>query len=1203
LDSANLHKTDNAVCPFTGLTVISKPEWTNIKVSQKASVTFKLIGNAIIYITPIGDVSDIATENSIKKRKEFLITNNLVDKQYVEIRDYSMMKGKPSKKSRIMMSDALLQEATANNLLGFWAFNAPLYVRMAFSVGRKLFRTQVPVDALKNYKDAILEAVRVLLLNNIIKESDYSGINPENHPDDATGNTYTSSQLHDYSQDLLAFLGTINWDKTGTIAGEINSDHPFKSVFDAVEIIKSDSDDLFKKQQQDRHKLQESESRYRTILESIDDSYYEVDLKGNFTFFNQSLCEVCGYSEKELKGMNYREVSDVENKHKIFKLFNSIYREEKLTSKSFEWEFINKSGKTIFLEASVSLIRDKNNTPKGFRGIIRDMSDRRDAEKKQQEAQKELELLNDALEKAIERTNMMVAESAMAYLELDQIFKASSEGIWVIHSSFEILRVNDTFLNIVGKTQEEIKDKKCYKVFPNHLCHTPDCPLTRIMSGYTAHFECDLNVEFLEGTTTPYILSAFPFKDTIDETIGAVIGLRDISERIKAEELQAEKIKAEADNLAKSNFLANVSHEIRTPLNGIIGMTELIENTPLDENQQTIFNTIANEAKSLVQIISDVLDFSKIEAGKFGLEKTIFNLRHLIEDVADNLAIRAHQKGLEFISSVYPELPEKVKGDPGKFRQILMNLAGNALKFTHKGEIELSVAFHSLNDERLTLYCSIRDTGIGIPEESQEKIFECFTQADDSTTRKYGGTGLGTAISKQLIELMDGDIGLKSVPGKGSTFWFTIKFCIVQDKPALLFKTFQEKLCGLIVDGNKRHSNVLVSYIKSWGLISEEAGNNEKALSLYIESLKNNEPYDFILISHPLPETTGFELAGQIKSLNNGTTPPVIIITPVGWAGDGKVCSDAPVEGCITSPVKYEELLEEIKKVTSLQPEELINILPMDQTGNKPSEINNKNIKILLAEDYPTNQQVALAHLCDAGYQVDLAENGEEAVAKFKEGPYNIVLMDIQMPVMGGFDATKSIRRIEVDALPVTSPRTPVIAMTAHAMSGYRQVCLDADMDDYIAKPLLRKSLLEMVEKWTGVLPETNRIEKEIPEITSPEPTNARPDTSPMNYDKALEEFVGKKDILTKVLDVFLQNVNKQIVMLHTAISEKDAETLKREAHTIKGGAANLTAQKLSELAYDLELIGKSENLENAGSTLDSFEKEFRRLEDYLNGL
>ena len=1203
MDFSTLHMANSAACPFSGLPVTSKPEWTDIPVAKNASVTFKLIGNAIVFTSPIGPVSDTSTQNSLKKRKEFLITNGLADKKYVEIRDYSLMKGKPTKKSRIMMSDALLKEATNKHLLGFWAFNTPLHVRMAFTVGKKLFKAPVPVDALKNYKDAVIEAVRILMLNNIIKESEYRGINPESHQNNDTETTYTASQIQEYSQDLLAFLGTINWDKSGITPGEINTTHPFRSVFEAVEIIKSDIDDLFMKQKKNKRKLQESESRYRTILESIDDGYYEVDLKGDFTFFNKSLCDICGYSEKELMGMNYSMVADVENRHKIFKIFNSAFREEKTTQKSFEWEFISKKGEIVYLEASVSLIRDKENAPKGFRGIVRDMHERRLAEKKQQESRIELEVLNTELEKAIERTNLMVAESAMAYLELDQIFKASTEGIWVIHSSFEIMRVNDTFLRIVDQTHENIKDKKCFNVFPNRLCHTPDCPLTRIMAGETAQIECDLDVEFTPGETKPYILSAFPFKDTIDETIGVVIALRDITERIKAEKLHEEKIKAEADTLAKSNFLANVSHEIRTPLNGIIGMTELIENTSLDEHQKNIFNTISNETKSLLTIISDVLDFSKIEAGKFGLEKTVFNLRDLIEDIADSLAIRAHQKGLDFISFIAPELPVNVKGDPGKLRQILMNLAGNALKFTHTGEIAIRIEASETKNGQLTLYCSVRDTGIGIPGESQEKIFECFTQADESTTRKYGGTGLGTAISKQLIELMGGEIGLKSIQGKGSTFWFTIKLCETSEpseSPESIIVPFQTKLRGLIVDNNKANREVITWYMESWGLISTEAGNEEEALSLYIESAETESPYDFILISHPLPETTGFELAEQLKGLYNSKTPPIVVITPVGWAGDGKICMDSPIEGCLTSPVKYEELKSEIKKATNNENNKLTPILQFNPIENKPVKINKNDIRILLVEDYPTNQQVALAHLCDAGYQVDLAENGEEAVSKFRHNAYNIVLMDIQMPVMGGFEATKAIRHIEA-SISENINRLPVIALTAHAMSGYEQVCIDAEMDDYLSKPLLRKSLLAMVEKWTGAVPQSKNPVAEY--AIEPEAVDNNTEGAPMDYDKALEEFVGKKDVLTKVLNVFRQNVSRQIGRLRTAVSENNAELLKQEAHTLKGGAANLTAEKLSDLAHQLEVIGMSENLDTAGPVLDNFEKEFKRLEDYLNSL
>ncbi|MCP4763261.1 MAG: PAS domain S-box protein, partial [archaeon] len=405
----------------------------------------------------------------------------------------------------------------------------------------------------------------------------------------------------------------------------------------------------------------------------------------NLTFFNDALCRIYGYSREKLLGMNYKLYCDKQNREIIFQNFNTLYLEEKTSGHVFNWEFIQEDGDKIFVETSVSLIKDNNNVTIGFRGMVRDITERIEIEKNQIG-------INIELEQAIERSNKMVAESAMAYLELDQIFQASTEGMWVISSSFDVLRVNKMFSSIINKEHSQIKGKKCYEIFPIHLCHTSQCPLSRIISGSTTHIELDFEIKKdNQNSSTPFILSAFPFRDTGNEIIGAVVGLKDITERKNAEKLEAEKIKAEAENLSKSEFLANMSHEMRTPLNGIIGMTELIQNTKLDEKQKNIFDTIVNESTALVEIINDVLDFSKIEAGKFELENLTFDLSHMLESVSNSMNLRAQQKGLDLNTFFSPDVPSFVAGDPGRLRQILMNLLGNSLKFTQTGEIFLKV--------------------------------------------------------------------------------------------------------------------------------------------------------------------------------------------------------------------------------------------------------------------------------------------------------------------------------------------------------------------------------------------------------------------------------------------------------------------------------------------------------------------------------
>ncbi|MCP4671739.1 MAG: response regulator, partial [Desulfobacula sp.] len=756
--------------------------------------------------------------------------------------------------------------------------------------------------------------------------------------------------------------------------------------------------------------------------------------------------------------------------------FNDLYKGG-TSEHAFDWEFIKKDGSKIYVETSVALMKDNKDRTIGFRGIVRDRTERVQSEKDSAEINEELASLNDELEMSIERANQMTAESAMAYLELDQIFQASTEGMWVISSSFDILRVNKMFLSIIDKSNEEIIGKKCYEVFPIHLCHTQKCPLSRIMDDSVNHVEFDIEVKIKDSSSNPFILSAYPFRDVGNEIIGAVIGLKDITERKKSETLQEEKIKAEADNLAKSAFLANMSHEMRTPLNGIIGMTELIEDTDLNDNQKKIFDTISNEAKSLVGIVSDVLDFSKIEAGKFDLENIEFDLRHLIDNVSSSIAMRARQKGLEFISFLSPDVPCIVIGDPGRLRQILINLAGNSLKFTHKGEIFIHAKkLDDLDEDKVKIRFSVKDTGIGIAKDKQKKIFESFTQADGSTTRKYGGTGLGTAISRQLVEMMGGEIGVESEEGKGSIFWFTIEFLKQTDTKGALKREDVDlnNLKVLVVDQNQNNRYVQIEYLNAWGCSPVEAKDEKEALSIYKESVSSQDPFDLLLIGSLLHGTTGFDLAGQIRAIKVLKKIPIILLTSVGWKGDSKICKDLEIEGYLTKPVKWDDLREAIKLVLGISMDDEQPASQTLVTRHTIAEAHRNEKKILLVEDYPTNQMVALAHLDEAGHQVDLAENGQEAVNMYKQKYYDIILMDIQMPIMGGFDATKMIRSLEAEfkkndteKIPINMERVPIIAMTAHAMEGYKKLCFEAGMDDYITKPLLREGLLALVNKWT----------------------------------------------------------------------------------------------------------------------------------------
>ena len=713
-----------------------------------------------------------------------------------------------------------------------------------------------------------------------------------------------------------------------------------------------------------------------------------------------------------------------------------------------------------------------------------------------------------------------------------------------------------------------------------------ECPIADAVRDGKAFHKDDEVLWRADGSSFPAEYWSHPVQRN-GQTVGAVITFVDITERRAAQQaMQDAKEAAEAASRAKSEFLANMSHEIRTPMNGIIGMTELALDTTLTDEQREYLSMVKLSADSLLVVINDILDFSKIEAGKMELDCAVFNLREVLEDTIRSFGVTAGEKRLELVCDIASDVPDVVAGDPTRLRQVVVNLLGNAFKFTDRGEIVLQAEVQQLLDQSVELRFTVRDTGIGIPKGKQGLIFEAFAQADGSSTRKYGGTGLGLTISNRLVAMMGGRIWLESESGQGSAFHFTARFGLASAAANRTEFEGQASLAGvpaLIVDDNPTNRRILEMTLLQWGMKPTMVATGWAALAELRRAGEAGRAIPLVLLDAQMPQLDGFATAAKIKQDPGLPTATIMMLTSGGQRGDADRCRQLGISAYLSKPVRQWELREAVLRVLGLRPRqgESARLVTRHSLQETP-----RHLRILLAEDNAVNRELTVRILSKRGHSVTVAANGRLALEALDTQAFDVILMDVQMPEMDGFEATGAIRKMEA----VTGTRIPIIAMTAHAMLGDRERCLGAGMDGYISKPVQAEDLIKLTEALaTGAKGPVDAV---------PDPPSAV-----LDRNLALARVDGDEALLADLAKLFCEESPKMLAALLQAVSRKDAERLQRAAHSLKGAVATFAAHDAFEAALKLERLGRAGDLSGAEKAYEALESQIERLRSVLQTL
>ncbi len=891
------------------------------------------------------------------------------------------------------------------------------------------------------------------------------------------------------------------------------------------------------------------------LLEIVNDLVLSVSLDGHhLLYINNAAPQIYGLSLSELSHDDQAWFSaiHVDDQPTVLEILNQLMRAEADRIEN-AFRIVRPNGEIRWMQAAFCLIREQDQTPARIGCVAKDVTKRLTAEQRLDESK-------------------AIYHSLVESLPIN-VFRKDREGRIVFGNARYCRTLGRSLEDLLGKTDEDLfapalADK--YRQDDRWVLQT-GLPFHDI-EEHPGPDETSIFVEVLKA----------PVTDASGRRVGIQGMYWDVSERKRAEQaLCTAKELAEAASRAKSDFLANMSHEIRTPLNAVLGITELLLDSILDSSQRDYLKMVYESSEALLNLINDILDFSKIEAGKLELESQSFHLRDRLGDTMRSLAPRAHAKGLELAMSIDHRIPQRLIGDISRLRQIIVNLVGNAIKFTEAGEVVLEISRQSEQEDCVAIRFAVIDTGIGIPPEKLGMIFGEFAQADSSTTRRYGGSGLGLAIGSRLITLMHGELRVESRMDTGSRFYFDLELPVDTFKGEIVAIDALQKVAVMVVDDNATNRRILEQILSAWGMRPVTAHSAKQGLAMLRGLAAAGQPISLLLSDVNMPDHDGYELAQWIREEPLLKDMRIILLTSSNRQGALQLRRDLRIESQLMKPAKQSDLLDAIGHAMGLaiQPRRSVDVAIVEGE-DEDSASSASPLRILLAEDNHVNQRLAVGLLEKYGHQVVVADNGQSAIELFRDSEFDLILMDIQMPILDGLEATRRIREMENE----TQTHIPIIAMTAHALVGDRDRCLASGMDDYISKPIRIAQTMAVIARATGIATGITTLGPALATDLS--------QSQLVDWDQAFDTVGGDESLLREIVQVFVDEASLMLDEIQMAVDSRNTKDLRRSAHAVKGALNHLGAMSAAATAQQLEQMADAQQHENAAQLLSGLREQ-----------